>query len=266
MRGEGTAPFTEDDLRTAEELGRRAGTAIDNAVLYLEAQKAVAARDAFLSIASHELKTPLTSLTIQTQLRRRQLGRGQTFTTEALMKMAEGDARQLDRLTRLIDDMLDISRIASGKLTINPEPVNLSQLVREVAERGSDQAARAGSSITVSGDTDVSGSWDRFRIEQVVTNLFTNAVKYGAGKPVQAVVRSVDGMASLEVIDQGIGIAPADQERIFRQFERAVGPSEVSGLGLGLYIVNQILELHGGSIRVESQAGQGSKFVVLLPR
>jgi PAS domain S-box-containing protein len=265
MRGEGTDPFTEDDLRTAEELGRRAGIAIDNAVLYLEAQKAVAARDAFLSIASHELKTPLTSLTIQTQLRQRQLGRGQTFTTAALLKMAEGDARQLDRLTRLIDDMLDISRIASGKLTINPEQVNLAQLVREVAERGADQAARAGSSFTVSGNAEVVGLWDRFRIEQVVTNLFTNAVKYGGGKPVQAVVRASNGAAFLEVIDHGIGIAQADQERIFRQFERAVGPSEVSGLGLGLYIVKQILDLHGGEILVESEPGHGSRFVVKLP-
>lgn len=265
MRGEGAIPFTEDDLRTAEELGRRAGIAIDNAVLYLEAQKAVAARDAFLSIASHELKTPLTSLTIQTQLRRRQLGRGQTFTPEALLKMADGDARQLARLTRLIDDMLDISRIASGKLTINREHVNLSHVVREVAERSADQATRAGSPLLVSGDADVSGSWDRFRIEQVVTNLFTNAVKYGAGKPVQAIVRASGGAATLEVIDQGIGIAPADQERIFRQFERAVGPSEASGLGLGLYIVKQILDLHGGTIRVQSEPGYGSKFTVSLP-
>ena len=237
-------------------------------MLYLEAQKAVAARDAFLSIASHELKTPLTSLMIQTQLRQRQLRRGQlsAFTPEALLKMAEGDARQLARLTRLIDDMLDISRIASGKLTIHRETVNLSQLVREVAERGVDQAVRAGSTIAVSGDDQVSGSWDRFRIEQVVTNLFTNAVKYGAGKPVRAVVRASAGRAILEVTDQGIGIALADQDRIFRQFERAVGPNEVSGLGLGLYIVKQILELHGGTIRVESEYDRGSKFVVSLPQ
>jgi signal transduction histidine kinase len=227
----------------------------------------VATRDAFLSIASHELKTPLTSLTIQTQLRRRQLDRGETasFTPANLARMLDSDARQLDRLTRLIDDMLDISRISSGKLTINPEPVNLAQLLREVIERHVDQFHRAHCLLTVSGDETVHGLWDRFRIEQVVTNLLTNALKYGAGKPVEASVRYEQGKAILEIADQGIGIAPADHERIFRQFERAVSAGEASGLGLGLYIVKQITDLHQGSVQVQSELGKGSRFVVTLP-
>jgi len=267
ISGDSGRKYGPEELRMAEELGRRAGSAIDNALLYLAAQKAVASRDAFLSIASHELKTPLTSLTIQTQLRRRQLDRGrfESFSPFNLIRMVESDARQLDRLNRLIDDMLDISRIASGKLTVNFEPVNLTHLLREAADRQVDQFGKAGCELTVSGDEHAVGLWDRFRIEQVITNLLTNAMKYGAGRPVHASVRIVGANAILEVADHGIGIAPADQERIFRQFERAVGPSEVSGLGLGLYIVKQILDLHHGSVWVESELGKGSKFFVSLP-
>ncbi|MGZ3654275.1 MAG: sensor histidine kinase [Bdellovibrionota bacterium] len=267
LSGDSGRKYGPDELRMAEELGRRAGSAIDNALLYLEAQRAVASRDAFLSIASHELKTPLTSLTIQAQLRRRQLDRGQfdSFSPFNLIRMVESDARQLDRLNRLIDDMLDISRIASGKLTVNFEPVNLTQLLREAADRQVDQFGKAGCELTISGDEHAVGLWDRFRIEQVITNLLTNAMKYGAGCPVHASVRVEGANAILEVADHGIGIAAADQERIFRQFERAVGPGEASGLGLGLYIVKQILELHRGSISVESELGKGSRFIVSLP-
>jgi PAS domain S-box-containing protein len=265
MRGE--PEYTEADLRMAEELGRRAGAAIDNALLYLEAQEAISSRDAFLSVASHELKTPLTTLTLQAQLRRRQLDHEKfdAFAPDKLLRMVENDARQLDRLNRLIDDMLDISRINSGRLSVTPEPVNLLQLANEVAERQSDQFSRAGSTLSVTGDDGVVGMWDKFRIEQVVTNLLSNALKYGGGKPVRVAVGEAGGVATLSVADEGIGIAPKDQERIFRQFERAVTPSEVSGLGLGLYIVRQILELHHGSIRVESIPGSGARFIVSLP-
>src|SRR5262249_14799863 len=148
---------------------------------------------------------------------------------------------------------------------IQPEPVNLGQLVREVAERHAEQYSKAGSLLTVETDDGVIGVWDRFRIEQVVTNLLTNAVKYGAGRPVEVTVTERGREALLEVRDHGIGIEPRDQERIFRQFERAVGKTGPSGLGLGLFIVKQILELHGGSIRLTSEAGQGSRFVVSLP-
>lgn len=267
MNGESQRFYSREDLRTAEELGRRAGIAIDNALLYREAQIAVSSRDAFLSVASHELKTPLTSLVIQTQMRRRHIDRENyaVFTPEKLLQMVESDARQLDRLTRLIDDMLDISRINSGKLTVTPEPVNLCQLVREVADRHAEQYNAAGCPLSFSGEEHVVGLWDRFRIEQVVTNLLTNALKYGAGKPVEITVREQGREALLEVRDHGIGIAPEDQERIFRQFERAVGASEVTGLGLGLYIVKQILDLHGGTIRVTSKPGAGSRFTVTLP-
>jgi PAS domain S-box-containing protein len=267
VSGDSARTYSEADLRLAEELGRRAGIAIDNALLYSEAQKAIAARDAFLSIASHELKTPLTSLTLQAQMRRRQLDRENfaAFTPAKLVRMVEGDARQLDRLNRLIDDMLDISRIRAGKLAIHPEPVNLLQLVREIADRHAEQFARAGAALEVGGEDGVTGLWDRFRIEQVVTNLLSNALKYGGGKPVRVSVRAVGSEALLEVRDEGIGVAPADQERIFRQFERAVGPAEVSGLGLGLFIVKQILQLQGGTIRLESAPGKGSCFTVSLP-
>lgn len=232
-----------------------------------ELRAAVSTRDEFLSIASHELKTPLTSLRIQAQLRKRNLLKGDAsaFSPEKIKKMVEADERQINRITRLIDDMLDVVRISSGKLTVNPEPVDLCAVVEEVIDRLAEQAESAGCTIEMDQCENANGQWDHFRIEQVVTNLLTNAMKYGEGKPVHIRVDRKPGRVILEVRDQGIGIAEEDQTRIFQQFERAVSSSEVSGLGLGLYIVKQILDAHGGSIRVKSRPGQGSTFIVELP-
>lgn len=232
-----------------------------------ELRAAVSTRDEFLSIASHELKTPLTTLKIQTQMRKKSLIRGDSamFDAEKLRKMVDGDERQINRITRLIDDMLDIARISSGRLTVNPERVDLGAVVREVCERLSDQLNSVGCALTIDATPGAEGLWDRFRIEQVVMNLVTNAMKYGSGKPIQVSVKADHERVILRVQDAGIGISKADHARIFQQFERAVDRSEVSGLGLGLYIVRQILEAHGGTIRVESELGQGATFVVELP-
>ena len=228
---------------------------------------AVRARDEFLSVASHELKTPLTSLKIQVQLRKRKVLNNDeaVLQKENILKTIENDERQIKRLTRLIDDMLDITRINTGKLTVNPEHVDLSGLVYEVSDRLSEQLADADCELQIEAKANVFGRWDRFRIEQVYTNLLTNAMKYGAGKPIKVTVSKNDKMALLTVQDLGIGIDQADQKRIFMQFERAVKSGEVSGLGLGLYIVAQIMNAHGGNIHVESELGQGSKFVAQLP-
>ncbi|HUP56389.1 MAG TPA: PAS domain S-box protein, partial [Bdellovibrionota bacterium] len=228
---------------------------------------AVRARDEFLSIASHELKTPLTSLSMQTQIRKRYLLREElsAFTPEKLRKMFDGDERQIFRLTRLIDDMLDVARIASGKLEIKPEPVDLEALVREVADRMSEQLKASDCTLQIETVGQVQGEWDQFRIEQVVMNLLSNAYKYGAGKPIRIRVSSEKDQAVLSVQDQGIGIAKEDQERIFGQFERAVPRSDVTGLGLGLYITRQIVQSHGGTIAVASDPGHGSMFIVRLP-
>lgn len=259
--------FSEQSEKIAEGLASQASVAMDNARLYRSVQESVKARDEFLSIASHELKTPLTSLKLQSQIRNRKLSKGEisSFNEKALKKMFETDARQIERLARLIDDMLDISRISSGKLTLRPETFDLCTLVQDVLERYSSQIEDYGSGIKLSCQEQVVGTWDRFRIEQVITNLLTNALRYGNHLPIEIKIHKTDSVACVQVIDQGIGIAQENQARIFDRFERAISANEISGMGLGLFIVRQILETHGGSIKVESELGKGSKFIVQLP-
>lgn len=175
------------------------------------------------------------------------------------------DERQVDRLTRLVDDMLDITRLSLRKLTINKEPCNLADLVRDVMERFRPQFEATKTDIHLEADDSV-GNWDPYRIDQVVTNLLTNVLKYGPGKPVQIRIKNLKDITRLEVQDQGKGIGPEDHDRIFQQFERAIDGSEVSGLGLGLFIVKQIVLSHGGKIWVESSIGNGSIFKVELPK
>ena len=230
-------------------------------------EQSVQMRDEFMSIASHELKTPLTSLMLQSQLRNRNLEKVgfSSFTREQLSKMFLGDRRQLERITHLIDDMLDVSRISTGKLSMNLEQFDLCELVRDLLERSSELFIAAGCAVEVDFCKSAFGSWDRFRIEQVVTNLLTNAMRYGTGKPIFIQVSSSSGSVQIVVRDHGRGIAQENQKRIFQRFERAVNGNEISGLGLGLYIVSQILAAHHGSIQVVSGLGQGSSFVVELP-
>lgn len=232
-----------------------------------ELEQAVQIRDEFMSIASHELKTPLTSLSLQSQLRIRSLRKGDltAFTAERLTKMFEADEKQIERITHLIDDMLDISRISTGKLSMDLERFDLCELVRDLVERSSEQFIAAGCPVKIEACESAVGSWDRFRIEQVVMNLLTNSMRYGAGKPILIQVTTANLGAQIVVRDQGRGIAEENFERIFERFERAILGNEISGLGLGLYIVKQILEAHHGSVRVESKLGQGSTFIVELP-
>ncbi len=234
-----------------------------------ELVRAIRARDEFLSIASHELKTPLTSLKLQVQLRERALAKGAPlpgFTPEALVRTLANDVRQVDRLTRLVDDILDVSRISSGRFSLAiGEPVDLVALVRDVLERSSAALDAALCSVTVDTPATVAGLWDRGRIEQVVLNLLTNAWKYGRGKPIHVSVRAFEDRAVVAVRDEGVGVSPVDQKRIFQVFERAISKNEVSGLGLGLYIAHRIVEAHGGAIRVDSELGKGATFTVELP-
>jgi PAS domain S-box-containing protein len=259
--------YNEADLALMEELGRRAGIAMDNAFLYEAAQAAIRARDEFLSIASHELKTPLTSLKLQAQMRSRDLKKGdlKRFTPEKLPQLVADDEKQVNRLIRLVDDMLDISRVQSGKLTFDPECFDLNELVSETLRRFSAQIDASQSKVTFRAGTPAVGNWDRFRIEQVFINLLTNALKYGAGNPIQIDISTEGDFALLRVQDQGIGIQQQDQERIFGQFERAISASSISGLGLGLYISRKIIEGHQGKILVQSEPGRGSVFTIELP-
>ncbi len=225
-------------------------------------------RDEFLAIASHELKTPLTSLYMQTQVAsRRKFNDGPAGPSAAdfLKRFAGQVETQITRLNHLIEKMLDVSTITAGKLVPRREDMDLNDVVRSVCETVSLQLAQSGCAVTLDLGPAVRGQWDRFRIEQVVLNLLTNAMKYASGASIEVRTTLQGDQAVLMVQDHGAGIAPENQARIFGRFERAVSPDEVSGLGLGLYIVRQILEAHGGSIRVESEVGRGSQFIVELP-
>ena len=228
-------------------------------------EAAVRSRDEFLSLASHELKTPLTSLMLQTQLLQRRMERGETLQPERVGRLLEQTSRQAQRLARLVDDMLDISRLAAGKLSLEPDTFDLAELAGEVVAKLGPQLAEARCEVTLRVTEPVVGAWDRYRLDQVLTNFLTNAARYGAGKPVEVSVHRLEAQAELRVKDQGRGIAPEDHARIFQKFERAVHSHEVSGLGLGLFIVREIVEMHRGAVRVESALGQGATFIVTLP-
>ncbi len=236
--------------------------------LYREAQEAILARDEFLSIASHELKTPLTALQLQLQMLLRSASKGGTtkLTPERLVNKLHLADQQTERLAALINDLLDVARIRTGRVDIRLEEVDLAHVVRDVLARFEEQIAQSGCSIRLYADQPIVACWDRSRLEQVVTNLLSNAIKYGAGKPVEIGIQGDDAQAQLVVRDHGIGIAPEHLERIFVRFERAVSANHYGGLGLGLYIVRQIVEALDGTIHVASDFGAGSTFTVTLPR
>lgn len=231
-------------------------------------KEALLARDEFLSIASHELKTPLTSLKMQSQLVHRAIEKSDpnAYSKENINRLVDQTERQVTRLTRLVDDMLDIARIRSGKLTVEPEYFDIAELVKDTVDRMKPQFLITPSGLPkINANTPTWGYWDRMRIEQVITNLLTNAIRYGQGKPIEIHVNNQPGFARLSVRDFGIGIAPVNKTKIFDRFERAVTTSEIGGLGLGLFITKQIVWSHGGKIWVESELGKGSTFYVDLP-
>jgi len=233
-----------------------------------ERWRAIHARDQFLSMASHELKTPLTPMKLQIHLLRRTL---EGEPPEKLVKHVEKKLaifdKQVDRISMLVDELLDVSRVESGQLLLNVEKLDLGALVRETVEAFSGELALAGCSVDLRIDGTVTGSWDRFRIQQVVSNLLTNAMKYGGGRPIFISVASdaPRNTATISVSDRGIGIPEERQKVIFEAFERSTYAPRVGGLGLGLYIVSKIVEAHGGEIKVSSKLGVGSTFTVELP-
>jgi signal transduction histidine kinase len=230
-----------------------------------ERNRAIEARDEFLSIASHELSTPLTALSLQVQSQQRALQRGGSD-AEVMRGHSEATSRMVGRLARLIRELLDISRVSTGKLRLEREEVDLAAVIREAVARLEEQIAQAGCAVTVLAKEPVRGRWDRARLDQVADNLIANAIKFGGGKPVEIVVGGNGDTARLEVHDHGIGIAPADQNRVFDRFERAVSRRRFAGFGLGLWIARQVVEAHGGTISLSSQPGLGSTFTVELPR
>jgi len=241
-----------DARRTAEETREQTIRALT---------EAVRAREVFLAIASHELRTPLTPLKLSLRVLDRQTrAAGQTPSEEVTNAI-----RQLDRLEALVEKLLDASRLATGQLVLTRETFDLAALAREVAARFGLDAERASCTLSVSAAREIPVLADRVRIEQVLSNLIANAIKFGAGHPVEIVVDAEDSRARIEVTDHGIGIAPEDQKQIFVRFSRAVSEMEYGGLGLGLSISREIVEAHGGRLTVRSAKGQGATFVVELP-
>jgi len=231
-------------------------------------KEAVLVRDNFLGIASHELTTPLTTIKLQTQFHKKYLNRrGMTAEVEPkIHTMLDNTIGQTNRISRLVEDMLDVARISSGKLTIKKAEADLSMLLEDTLERFTPQLEAAGCSIDKNIEKDIKVDVDAVRIEQVLSNLFTNVIKYAPGKPVH--VRLIKGMNKVRVSveDEGKGILPQNAEKIFGRFERASANSDISGMGLGLYISKQIIQDHGGLIYVESRPGRGAKFNVELPK
>jgi PAS domain S-box-containing protein len=233
-----------------------------------ELRAALGMRDEFLSIASHELRTPLAALSLQVAGLERALSRRSAPTEESRRELyrAGRAVAHVERLTRLLDNLFDVSQITAGRLQLQREPCDLSEAVRAVVNGLSEQASRAGCAISVSADSAVIGNWDRFRIEQVITNLLTNAFKYGAGKPIEISLEATESIARLRVRDQGMGIAAEATERIFERFERVATGHHRKSLGVGLYIARQVIDAHAGVVRVECSSSSGSTFIVELPR
>ena len=232
-----------------------------------ELEHAVRMRDDFMSVVSHEVRTPLNGLILETQLRKLHLARdnADAFSLEKMRGMVERDERQIQSLIRLIEDMLDVSRIRTGKLSIRPNRFDLVQLTANLLDNFAPQVTVADCSVALQAGEPVMGTWDEFRIEQVVANLLSNALRYGGKGPIEVTVYAHQGFARLEVRDHGIGISKENQNRIFQQFERVSAKQVVAGLGLGLFISEQIVVAHGGTITVESALGEGSLFRVSLP-
>ncbi len=234
----------------------RIRTALDHAT------SALRLREEFITVAAHELRTPLTALKLQLT----KVARIANAAPEIQPQLSPGlgtALRQTGRLQALIEGLLDISRW-SGNLNLLREPVDLAVLVREVAERFTEPLRRAGCELHFETRAEPSGDWDALRIEQVVTSLLENAIKFGAGKPIELRIDHKPGIAVLEVADHGIGVSPEDADRIFERFERAVPSTSYGGLGLGLYVARTIVQAHGGDIHVASAPGE-TTFTVELP-
>jgi predicted ATPase/signal transduction histidine kinase len=259
--------FGPADVEVAAEIGRRAALAVDNARLLRETQRAVRLRDDFLSVASHELRTPVTSLML---IVKRLLGlrtSDQQTSSEALYGGLDRVGRSAERLRKLTEELLDVTRIEQGRIDLKLTPTDLGALARQAVDELSFELVAAGCQTELDAPTEpIVGVWDASRVEQVITNLITNALKFGAGRPIEIRVRIADDTAELSVRDHGVGIAPDRQPFVFDRFERAVSTTNYGGLGLGLYIARRIMLAHGGDLRVESQPDQGATFTLTLPR
>lgn len=251
--------YNERDLELAEELARRAALSVQNARLYRGAQEALKARDEFLSIAAHEIRGPLTSMRLAVQML--QQGTAADKSAKALDVIQREDRR----LAQFVDELLDLGRIRAGQLHFTFEEVDLNEVIQDATTRLSSEMTRSGSPLSISTEGRTVGQWDRSRLNQVVTNLLTNAIKFGLGKPIEIRLKRHDETVTLSVTDHGIGIPEDKQQQVFLPFERAVSARYYGGLGLGLHIVRTIVTGFGGEVSLESAPGKGTTVTVTLP-
>jgi PAS domain S-box-containing protein len=227
-----------------------------------QAEAARRMRDEFLAIASHELRTPLTTLLLSLGVVEQDRTKGDLKRIETSLRRAQ---KQGERMGHLLDRMLDVSQMAAGKLELDLAPCKLADVVKDIVERLSEDASNAACELRLTLGGDIVGQWDRFRLDEAFSNVISNAIKYGAGHPIEIQLQAKDGKALLVVNDHGIGIAPDDLARIFERFERTSASKNYGGLGLGLYITRQIVEQHRGSIRAENQPQGGARFIIEIP-
>jgi len=254
--------FGESELSLARELAERAAAAVDNARLYQQAQESLRLREEFLSVAAHELKTPLTVLTLNVRLLERQRP---SRDGERLSHSLDMMARQVKRLGNLVDQLLEVTVAPNGRRRLGREEVELAQLVRDVVAKATVDIHHANCVLELDLPTKVVGLWDRIGLEQVMAHLLSNALKYGPGKPIRISLVTDARTARVSVRDEGIGISPKDLGRVFERLERAVPAQNYGGLGLGLYISRQIIEAQGGTLSAESIPGRGATFTMELP-
>jgi PAS domain S-box-containing protein len=254
-------------ISVIEDIRARKRAHEERELLLAELREALSARDRFLSTASHELRTPLTALMLQVRrLTDARSGGGEPALPPPVAGRVAAMSRQIDQLAALVEELLDVARIHEGRLRLHAEEVDLGALVREVVERFEEQAAQAMTPIDVTVREPVTGWWDRLRLDEVLTNLVSNAVKYGDHHPVSIVVGAEGDRARVLVADRGIGIRREDRGRLFGRFERLSPDPSIGGIGLGLWITHEIVDALGGTIGVESEPGRGTTFVVELPR
>ena len=256
--------YSDLERRVDERTRALAQLANENANLYQKAKGALKTRDEFLSVASHELKTPLTALSLQLQLLNKR-AISSALTDEVLVKGFERCRRLMYTTTRLIDTLLDLTRIQLGKLEIIRETCNIGHIVRDTVAHFQVEAKRSNCPLYYHEEGNLVGEFDPLRVEQITSNLVSNAVKYGAGSPVDVYLIGRANKITLSVEDHGPGIPLETQHQIFERFARGDNDPNISGLGLGLYITRQIVHSHGGSIRVQSEPGKGSVFEVEFP-
>ncbi len=259
--------YDEGDLALAQAIADRAALGVDNARLLAEARAAVRLRDDFLQVASHELRTPLTPLTLHVEGLQRALGPGgeHALSGPKVVEKLATVARQVDRLEKLVHSLLDVSRLQRGRIELEPHPLDLAAVVRDLGARFEPEAARAGCPLRVRAEAPILGSWDPTRLDQVISNLLSNAIKFGHGAPIEIAVEERDGVGVLTVRDHGIGVPVEAQRRIFERYERAVATRNYGGFGLGLWIARELVQAMGGSITVRSADGAGATFEVRLP-